>query len=271
MTDHTATSDTNDEKQPRFRSPPYPAIPLNKAIERAVSLHEKALHHPVPVGVAAKAWEYGEKSSGLFATIAALKQFGLLQDDGSGDKRRFKLTDSAIRLIRDPDPNSEKRKAAVRAAALAPKIHAELWEKYGLPGASGGMDLALKSYLTLDRADSGAATYSDKAAEELVTEYRQTVGFAGLLESPDVSLDDAEHEDTSNLHEPEDGDDMNHVHQEPPAKPRDVPSPPPAEDAELNDIRVEFAGGKVRINAVMDLEGLEKLEQKIAAYKAILS
>jgi hypothetical protein len=172
---------TNGDKQPRFRSPPYPAVPLAKAIERAVALYAKALHHSVPMSVAATAWEYTPKSSGLFATIAALKQFGLLLDEGSGDKRKIKLTDTAIRLVRDPDPNSEKRRAAIRAAALAPKIHSELWEKYEVAGASGAMDVAVKSYLTLDRADEGAAAYSDDAADELIAEYRQTIAFAGLL------------------------------------------------------------------------------------------
>lgn len=256
------------EKQPRFRSPPYPAIPLARAIERAAAFHTKALHHSVPMSVAANAWEYGGKSSGLFATIAALKQFGLMTDEGSGDKRRLKLTDAAIRLVRDPDPNSEKRKAAIRAAALAPKIHLELWEKYGVAGASGAMDVAVKSHLTLDRADDGAAAYSPDAADELISEYRQTVTFAGLLESDGVSSNEVGSEDNDYLTE----DELKMEEQNLAAarQRREPPPPPPPPSDELNDIRVEFSGGKVRINALMDLEGLEALEKKIAAFKTIL-
>jgi hypothetical protein len=259
-----STSDSDVMKQPRFRSPPYPYIPLSKAIERIGSFYQKALHHAVPITVAASAWEYGPKSSGLFATMAALKQFGFMTDDGSGDKRRFKLTDPAIRIVRDPDPRSEKRMAAIRAAALAPKIHSELWEQYGVAGASGAMDVAVKSYLTLDRADDGAAAYSNAAADELISQYRQTATFAGLLESSDVSPVDLGSEDTGNLKD----NGKTKVEQSLSGQHQNPPPPPPTE---LNDIKVEFFGGKVRINALMNLEGLEALEKKIAAFKMILS
>lgn len=257
------------EKQPRFRSPPYPAVPLAKAIERTGTFYGKALHHSVPISVAASAWEYAGKSSGLFATIAALKQFGLMTDEGSGDKRRIKLTEAGIRLARDQEPSSEKRRAAIRAAAMAPKIHSELWEKYGVAGASGAMDVAVKSYLTLDRADDGAAAYSDEAALDLISQYRATMTFAGLLEPTGVSSEDAEPEGNGN---PKEDDkikmDQNLAGQH---AQRNVPPPPPQPPGELNDIRADFAGGKVRLNAVLDLEGLEKLEKKIAAFKALLS
>lgn len=264
-------SDQNEsgDKQPRFRSPPYPSIPLAKAIERVGAFYVKALHHPVPISVAASAWDYTLKSSGLFATVAALKQFGLMTDDGSGEKRRFKLTDSAIRIVRDPDPKSTKRIAAIRAAALAPKIHSELWEQYGTAGASGAMDVAVKSYLTLDRADGGAAPYSDTAADELIAEYRQTVTFAGLMEAPSVSSEEAVFEESSNLQD----DEMKRSMDTQKAA-RDFqapPPPPPASEEELNDIRAEFFSGKVRIRALMDKDGLEQLEKKIAAFKTLLS
>jgi hypothetical protein len=258
-------SNNATDKQPRFRSPPYPAVPLAKAIERAASLYAKALHHSVPMSVAASAWDYAPKSSGLFATIAALKQFGLLLDEGSGEKRKIKLTDTAIRLVRDPDPKSEKRLAAIRAAALAPKIHTELWEKYEVAGASGAMDVAVKSYLTLDRADDGAAAYSDDAAEEVIAEYRQTMAFAGLLVSADIPAEEVDSEDTYNL--VDEGNpkiDVQH-------NPRRMPSPAAQLNEELNDIRVEFSSGKVRINALLDIDGLEALEKKIAAFRTILS
>lgn len=42
-------------------------------------------------------------------------------------------------------------------------------------------------------------------------------------------------------------------------------------ELKLNDIQAEMAGGRVRIAAVMDREGLEKLEKKIPAFKELLS
>jgi hypothetical protein len=263
------------EKTPRFRSPPYPALPLNRAMDRAMQLYGKALHHSVPISVAGNAWEYGIKSSGLFATVAALKQFGLLTDEGSGDKRRLKLTDLAIRLARYADPNSEKRRSAIRSAALAPKIHAELWEKYGAAGASGAMDVVVKSYLTADRADDGEAAYSAAAADELVQEYRQTMSFSGWLDS---NAPFAESEELlSDSSAPETLGQTTQDDQKSFSRPLPLASASKEraigieEALALNDIRVEFSGGKMRINALLDSAGLEELEKKIAAYKVILS
>lgn len=176
-------------KVKRFRSPSYPAIPLSKAVERAGELYKKALQHSSAPPVLADAWNYAPKSSGLFATIAALKQFGLLSDEGSGGKRRFQLTDRAIRIVRDPNPESEKRQDALRQAALSPKIHAELWERFGAVGALGTMDVSLRTYLTLDRAESGESPYSDNGADEVIDGYRATIGFAGVTELSEVETD----------------------------------------------------------------------------------
>ncbi|MBT4710754.1 MAG: hypothetical protein HOB82_04415 [Alphaproteobacteria bacterium] len=198
MTDASKATE-NSNKPKRFRSPAYPAIPLQKAIYRAEEMHKKTLHHATPASVLADAWGYGIKSSGLFATIAALKQFGLLADEGSGGKRRFRLTERAIRIVRDPDPQSSKRRAVIRQAALTPKIHLELWEKYNVAGASGSMDLALNSYLTVDRADGGEGSYGKNAAEELVEEYKSTLAFAGITVNADSNETVSDTGDSDNL------------------------------------------------------------------------
>lgn len=167
-------------KKKRLRSPPYPYLSLDKAIERARQMHRQADKHQVPLSVLSSVWGYGTKSGGLGQTAAALKHFGLLVDEGSGEKRKFRLTDDAIRIISDPDPTSKKRQDAIKTAALSPKIHLELWDKYGVTGASGSMDIALKSYLTLDRKDEGATAFTARAAEELIEEYKETIEYSGL-------------------------------------------------------------------------------------------
>lgn len=168
------------EAAPRFRSPPYPAINLAKAVERVGQLYPKSLHHFVPIAVLADAWDYEVKSSGLAATIAALKQFGFMVDQAGAGGRRFQLSEAALRIARDPNPTSVARVAALKTAALAPKIHSELWEQYGVAGTAGSMDVALKSHLMVDRVDNGEAPFSDKAAEQLIEEYKASVAFAGL-------------------------------------------------------------------------------------------
>lgn len=174
----------------KFRSPPYPSIGLGKAVERARQLYQKALHHGVGVPVLAEAWEYGEKSSALFATAAALIQFGLLTDDGSGSKRKFAVTDVALRIIKDADPASPKRIEALKSAALKPMIHKELWARFA--GASDVSTVVLRNYLTLDRGDEGKARYSDQAADDAIRVYRDAISFVGLLEAQNETEESAE-------------------------------------------------------------------------------
>lgn len=78
----------------------FPFINLAKAIGRAKSIFEndrggKGLRMPV----AFSAWGYSDKSSGGFQTVAALKQYGLLVDEGSHNDRSVKLTEEARRYF----------------------------------------------------------------------------------------------------------------------------------------------------------------------------
>jgi hypothetical protein len=190
-----ATNSTNGETKKRFRSPPYPSIDLKSAIDRARQVYTKALHHAVGIQVLGEAWSLKESSSGLWSMAAALLHFRLLKDDGIGDKRKFQLTDSALRIIKDTDPQSQKRREAVQNAALAPAIHRELWGKFG--EANDISDFVLKTYLTLDRKDEGKAPFSDDAADDLIKEYKATISFAQLSKDT-ISLLDEVKEENSN-------------------------------------------------------------------------
>jgi Plant specific mitochondrial import receptor subunit TOM20 len=219
------TNAPSTEASKRFRSPPYPAMGLGKAIERAKQLYAKALHHPVGVNVLADSWGYAAKSSGLWATAAAMIQFGFLTDEGTGDKRKFQLTDGAIRIIRDADPNSPKRKEAIQRAALAPKIHKELWDRFG--NTTELSDVVLKNYLTLDRSEAGEAAYSDQAADMVIEVYKQTILFAGLREAiiTDVLEDKAGDQDLARPLPPSENPPMT-LNVQPLAKPGFTPPPP---------------------------------------------
>lgn len=183
----------------RLRSPPYPFITLSKAIERAKDLYAHARHHQVGMGSLSHAWNYGAKSSGLVQTAAALVQFGLLADEGSGDSRKFQLTDDALRIVLDQEAESDKREAAIRRVALNPKIHREIWDKYGAADVSDGV---LKSYLTLDRREAGLAPFGEGAADDLIAEYRETVAFAGLASGDILPSSDEDKEDVDDKPNP---------------------------------------------------------------------
>jgi hypothetical protein len=186
----------------RLRSPPYPFIALGKAVDRAKQLYEKALHHSVGLGVLAEAWTYGVKSSGLVQTAAALIQFGLMVDEGSGDKRKFQLTKEAIRIVQDADPASEKRKDLLKRAALTPKVHQEIWARFTTAAMA---DSVVKNYLMFDRVDANEAPFSAESASSLLNEYKSSISFANIdQESIPMGLlgGDVENLETKKIEEP---------------------------------------------------------------------
>ncbi|WP_376096846.1 hypothetical protein ACE7GA_05620 [Roseomonas sp. CCTCC AB2023176] len=180
-------SDVAEGGSAKHRSPPFPYIGLQRAIERAGQMFAVERDHPALVGVVAKAWGYSANSSGAIQTAAALKHFGLVEDEGSGEKRKIRLTKLGLRLVLDKRPDSPERQDALKSAALMPKIHRELWDKYR--GAPPSTD-TLKSLLTFERRLAGLASFSDQSANELIEEYIGTLTFAGLMGTPEQPIDD---------------------------------------------------------------------------------
>ncbi len=196
----------------RLRSPPYPFIPLGKSVERTKQLYDKALHHPVGFSVLAEAWGYGLKSSGLVQTAAALMQFGLLVDEGAGDKRKFQITKEAIRIVQDADPDSEKRKELLKRAALAPKIHREIWGRFTTASMA---ESVVKNYLMFDRADANEAPFSAESAASLIAEYKSTISFANIDKEGMTSTELAPQTENSETKQVEDTPKGEHIERQP--------------------------------------------------------
>ena len=70
-------------KLPKHRSPNYPLIGLEKALERARTIQDQARNHFAPINVVYQLWKY---KTGLGdQTLAALKAFGLVEIKGEKD------------------------------------------------------------------------------------------------------------------------------------------------------------------------------------------
>jgi len=158
-----------EPRRVKRRSPSYPAISLEQAIHRARELYERERQHPTPVETVAHHWGYKSLNGPAAVSLAALKKFGLLEDEGNGDARRARISDLAVDVLAHPDETQRRR--AVRSAALEPAIHQELWERYG---SSLPSDANLHWELTRDRG------FSETGAAEFIKEYKATVGFAQL-------------------------------------------------------------------------------------------
>ena len=161
----------SQSKRNRTRSPSYPYLDLPGALEKAAALWHAEGKHATSVSVAMQHWGYKEESSTGYSCVAALKKFGLVDHEGMGENRQVRLSGLALSILLDKNPDSPERRDALRAAALGPRIHAELWERYGneLPS-----EQSLRRFLVVERS------FNETAVDELLDEYKVTMAFAGL-------------------------------------------------------------------------------------------
>lgn len=174
----------------KTRSPSYPAIDLEQAVERARALLERENRHWVPVDTALEAWGYRPASGLGLLILAALKKYGLLEDQGTGTDRKVRLTDQAYEIVIDEREDSPERATLLREAALRPRIHAELWNRYSAKLPSDG---------TI-RFELRRKGFSEDGSQKLIAEWRRTFDYAGLSidseesvpVSPEVKVEEAE-------------------------------------------------------------------------------
>lgn len=184
------------------RSPNFPSITLTKAIERIRAIYDAAKRHETRMADLAAAMNSGVKSSGTLQTVAALVAYGLLDDSGSGESRKFKVTDLAFKALEDQRPGA--RELALAEAATKPKIiadYAELWAD-GRPSdpisisvlrIDGGFtedgaktflrvfDDAI-SYLPTTKRDRKADTNSDPAVKANATPAEVNIAVGDLVQ-----------------------------------------------------------------------------------------
>ena len=169
-----------DEKVKKERSPSYPFISLERAVERAAQMAQNHKRSPARLVTVAPSWGYGIKSSGLLQTVAALKQYGLIDDSGSGEDRRIQLTDLAWRILTDSRPGAKEQ--ALKDAGTKPRLFSEYLAAW-LPDPPSNDHRV--SELTLDRG------FTKEAALAFIKAFDETVAFAnlGLLDTLSPSLE----------------------------------------------------------------------------------
>src|SRR5215213_10309480 len=156
----------------RVRSPSFPFISLPDAIHRAQELYEAERRNLVRTEIAASHWGYSARSSAGAQTIAALRAYGLLEDV----RGELRLTDRAQHIL-VREPGSTERNDLLRQAALAPPLFSKLWERYRADLPS---DKNLRSWLVLE------LKVNENAVEDLLRSYRETLQYAGLLQSEEA-------------------------------------------------------------------------------------
>ena len=180
------------------RSPTYPQFGIEEAIDRAHKIYDRAKGHSVPPIEVHRAWGYSSPNGPGLVAISTLKEYALLADQGRGSNRTLRLSELALKILRDDQEVSVDRNAAICEAAFHPKIFSQLLEKYGreLP-ANGVIETELKLNLG----------FSDKGAPKVVEKLRQTLAYCNSLGDPVVEAgeaDDIVDADFEQLPQPED-------------------------------------------------------------------
>jgi hypothetical protein len=196
------TDQAEDSKRKRTRSPEHPFINLELALKRAKQFYDIEVRNAASLNVAIKHWDYEPKSSGGLQTAATLISFGLLKDEGTGAKRKLQLTQTALRILLDQRPDSPEKAALIKQVALTPKIHKQLWDRWG---ATLPSDAEIRHTLTVD----WEPPFNEKSVDDFIKEYKDTITFAKLTESdratPDAGEDESKR-DSGSTYVPRVGD-----------------------------------------------------------------
>lgn len=137
--------ETPNPNNPKFvRSPSFPILPIDEAIEKAQSVYEqdKRSLTPFEAVVTHLGFTTTKKKGGRPArAVSTLKQYGLL-DERNG---QYRISDLAYKILNLPE-DSPEREQSIKLAALSPKIFGKILRHYNgeLPS-----DTAMRSYLIL--------------------------------------------------------------------------------------------------------------------------
>lgn len=164
------------EKKPvidRKRSPGFPTLSLEDAIEKVSILYKLDKGAATSPEVIATHWKTKTNSSTFMQDLASLKRYGLLVAAAGAWKVSHDAID--ILLLEDADPS---RLSRIKAVALAPKIHKELWDEYGVTLPS---DVTLRHKLVREKG------FQLNSAGDLITQYKKTLAFAKLSNDDKIS------------------------------------------------------------------------------------
>ena len=232
------------------QSPGYPSFPLEKAILLASQVFEKDRKNLIDREVAAQHMGYSGISGASDKALSTLAHFRLVEKSGKG---QLKVTQTLVDILH-PDSKEDKR-VALKESGLAPAIFHEIYERFSDGAPSEG---ALKSWLTREGFFDRAINPVSKAYLETIQYLEQSKAFeSGGNETGNApeSVKDTENTEQNQMD----------THTE-----RVNAAALAIAATDLNKINAQIMGDTVRISALLDRDGLEKLEKKIVALKDFL-
>lgn len=153
----------------RSRSPNYPAIPLDQAIDLIGKLHSRNRTNVIPRESAAKDMGYSGLTGRSLKLLGALAQYDLVKGSGKGN---LQVTPIAVDILHGIAPSD--RKSALRHAGTAPKLFKAIRDRFtdGIPSenvirsfliqqgyADAAIGPAVKAFLETNRFLEDAGAY----------------------------------------------------------------------------------------------------------------
>ena len=146
----------------KTRSPRYPNINLQEAIEKVRTIYQKEHIHKVQREVIAKDLGYAGINGASSTMISSIKQYGLLEAVGDS----LKVTEDATIILELPANDSE-RIDAIKRVAFTPKLFSEIYDEFGdkLPSDENLRLLLVKR------------GFNSKAANCVIRAYKETISI----------------------------------------------------------------------------------------------
>ena len=157
----------------RKRSPNYPAVDLEKAVERAKLLYKKAGPGEFTQKDAADSWGYKSPNGISRGIVAALRQYGLI-DWPKGDNGRWTQRGLTIALR---TPSSVEYQRSIYEAAMEPPLFADLFTN----GKANSARDALLQHLIVEKG------FTNDGGMRLIEVFGATKIFANISNSVDMS------------------------------------------------------------------------------------
>ena len=159
-------ADAADNTGQRDRSPAYPIIQLGTALERLSQFEAHFKRSPARPAKVGDAWNVKAKAH-ADRIAAALRYFGLLEYQGSGDARSIVVSELGRNYLRAQQ--EETKRKIISEVALKPKQIATFWNEWG---ADRPADPACLDQLVLKNG------FSESGARDFLKVYDATIAFA---------------------------------------------------------------------------------------------
>lgn len=162
------------EAPPHFetlrRSPSYPLISLEQALRRLQAIYANAGDREIEQTGVLRAWSAPAAQGKVLSYFAALKHYGLLDTVAP---RRYRVSPLGLKISKSRAAPYE----LFREAALLPQIFREIYDRFGIDGAT---ESAVCKFLIDDRLARSVAPFSDTGAKEAHRIFHRNVAFARL-------------------------------------------------------------------------------------------